>query len=180
MNGLPSRGARATPKPVRKRLIAFYVLAFAAAGGWMGYGVLDGWHWQDVEHNWESTGGTIEAAYVHEILSHRRIRWETGWIYSYSVNGRKYDAESNALNRAYSAHLFISERQAEHDKETRPIGSRVPVHYDPAAPQRSVLDPATDSPLDWFALGLSGISICAAILSAAMLVKTIKKPKPDA
>ncbi len=180
MNDLPPRRTRTIPKRVSKGVIAFYTLAFAVGGGWMGYGVLDGWRWQDVEQNWESTGGTIEAAYVHEILSHRRIRWETGWIYSYSVNGRKYDAESNALNHAYSAHLFVSERQAEADKETRPIGSSVPVYYDPASPQRSVLDPATDSFLDWFALGLSGVSICAAILSAIQLAKTIKKPRSDA
>ncbi|GGA00826.1 DUF3592 domain-containing protein [Dyella caseinilytica] len=183
MSDLPSSEAQVTKQPVRKGVIALYMLVFAIGGGWLGYGVFDGWHWQNVEQHWASTDGTIETAYVHEAMS-RHVNWETGWTYSYSVNGQKYEAKSTALNNAYFVHMFSSRQRAEADEYTRPVGSSVSVYYDPAEPKHSVLDFPPDSsqvwPLELFTLSLSALCIGVAILGAFALVKAIRNRQSDA
>lgn len=172
---LSSSDAQVRVQPLRKGIFALNLLVFLVGGGWLGYGVFDRWHWENIQQNWASTDGTIEAAYVHRAMG-RHVNWETGWTYSYSVNGRKYEAESTALSNAYFVHMFPSERRAEDDEETRPVGSSVSVYYDPAVPQHSVLDFPQDSLLDILTLSLSAMCLGVAILGAFALVKTRKKP----
>jgi hypothetical protein len=172
VNNSQTSERRVTARPGIKGAF-LQTLLIAAGGVWLGYGVFDGWHWQNVEKNWASTDGTIEAAYVHEAMG-RHINWETGWTYSYSVNGRKYEAKSTALSNAYFVHMFGSGSQAEGDEYTRPVGSTVSVYYDPLEPQRSVLDLATDSSLEWLTLSLAGLCMAPAIYGAFALLKVLR------
>lgn len=169
MNGSPSSERRVAARP-GTNAIFLQTLIFAACGVWLGYGVFDGWHWQNTEKNWASTDGTIETAYVHEAMG-RHVNWETGWTYWYSVNGRRYEAESTALSNAYFVHMFGSESQAEGDEYTRPVGSTVSVYYDPVEPQRSVLDLAKYSSLDWLTLSIAAMCMAIAIFGAFALLK---------
>jgi hypothetical protein len=175
MNDLPSNGVRMTKPPPGKGTIALHVLVFALVGGWLAYGVFDSWYWQSVEQNWKSTDGTIATAYVRRAVS-RRPSWETGWSYSYSVNGQKYEAESTALNHAYLVYVFPSRQRAEGKEYSRPAGSFVTVYYDPADPQHSVLDFPLDSsemwPIELVMLGLSALSMSVAVFGAYALVKS--------
>jgi hypothetical protein len=174
VNDLPSSERRVTAQPVSKGILVLQMLVILAGGVWLAYGVFDGWRWQNVERNWASADGTIVTAYDHEAMG-RHVNWETGWIYSYSVNGRTYEAKSTALSDAYFVHVFASESQAIGDENSRPAGSIVSVYYDPVEPQRSVLDPATDSSLDWLLLSVSGICIAAGIFGMFLLAKAIRK-----
>lgn len=178
MAELSSSGAQAKAQPVRKGIVVVNMLGSLVSGGWLGYGVFDRWHWEAVQENWTSTDGTIETAYVHEAMR-RHVTWETGWTYSYSVNGRKYEGKSTALSNAYLVHMFASEQRAEDDEETRPVGSTVPVYYDPLLPQHSVLDFPADSLFDILTLSLSAMSIGVGILSAFALVKTHRNRRTD-
>ena len=179
MADLQSRDARVKARPARKGTVVLQMIVFAICGGWLAYGVFDRWHWQDVEQNWASTGGTIETAYLHEAMS-RHPAWETGWTYSYTVDGQKYEAKSTALSNAYFVHMFQSKLRASYDEVSRPVGSNVSVYYDPAIPQNSVLDLATDSSLDWIPLSLSALCIGVAVLGAFTLAKTIKNHQSGA
>ncbi|WP_233853531.1 DUF3592 domain-containing protein [Paraburkholderia sp. HD33-4] len=172
MNALPPSERRVTARPALKRAV-LQSLFLAAGGVWLAYGVFDGWHWQNVEKNWASTDGIIETAYVRRAMS-RHVNWETGWTYSYSVDGRKYEAESTALSNAYFVHMFGSETQAEGDEYTRPVRSAVTVYYDPVEPQRSVLDLATDSSLEWLTLSLAAMCMAPAIYGAFALHKALR------
>jgi hypothetical protein len=67
VNDSPSSERSVTSRPVMKGVV-LQTLVIAASGVWLGYGVFDNWHWQNVEKNWASTDGTIEAAYVHETM----------------------------------------------------------------------------------------------------------------
>jgi Protein of unknown function (DUF3592) len=178
MSDLPSSDARAKARPMSKGIVLLNMLVLAIGGGWLGYGVFDRWHWENVEQNWTSTDGTIETAYIHQAIS-RHVNWETGWTYSYLVNGRKYEANSTALSNAYFVHMFGSKQQAEYDETTRPVGSPVSVYYDPAVPQHSVLDFPPDSLLDILTLSLSAMCIGVAILCAFALVKVMKPHRTD-
>lgn len=173
MTELSSNDAQAKAQPFRKGIVVLNMLVCFVGGGWLGYGVFDRWHWESVQENWASTDGTIETAYVHPAMG-RHVDWETGWTYSYSVNGRKYEAKSTALSNAYFVHTFASEQRAEDDEETRPIGTTVPVYYDPSLPQLSVLDFPEDSLFDILTLSLSAMSIGVAILGAFALLETLK------
>jgi hypothetical protein len=175
---LSSSGAQVKVQPLRKGIVALNLLALLVGGGWLGYGVFDRWHWENIQQNWASTEGTIETAYVHRAMG-RHVNWETGWTYSYSVNGRKYEAKSTALSNAYFVHMFPSKHRAEADEETRAVGSTVWVYYDPAVPQHSVLDFPQDSLLDILTLSLSAMSIGGAILGAFTLVKMLKSHRAD-
>jgi hypothetical protein len=149
----------------------------ALGGGWLGYGVFDRWSWESDQQNWVSTDETIETAYVHRAMG-RHVNWETGWTYSYSVDGKKYEAKSTALSNAYLSHMFPSEQQAEYDEVTRQVGSTVSVYYDPAAPQHSVLDFPQDSLFDILTLSLAAACIGVAIWGAFVLMKAHKTLRP--
>jgi Protein of unknown function (DUF3592) len=169
----PSSAAGVRTKPVSKWVIALSMLAYAAIGVWQTYSVVDGWHWLQVEENWASTDGTIETAF-HQRTWGRHVNYETGWTYSYSVNGVEYQAQSTALSNAYFVRMRASEQDAEAEAETRPIGGIVTVYYDPAVPQHSVLDLAEDGPLNWTPLIFSAICFGLALLYASALIKAIK------
>lgn len=173
MTELSSSNVRVKAQPPRKGVFALNALVFLVGGAWLGYGVLDRWYWENAQQNWASTDGIIETTFVHQAVS-RHVNWETGWTYSYIVNGQKYEARSTALSNAYFVHMFSSEQQAKVDEGTRPVGSAVSVYYDPALPQHSVLDLPQDSLFDILTLSLSAMSIGLGGLSALVLVKTLK------
>jgi hypothetical protein len=154
-----------------KSLVLLQLLALLLAGGWLGYDVFARWHWEYVEQNWISTNGTIETAFIRR-ASGRHINWETGWTYSYSVDGQTYEANSTALRHAYFVHMFSSKARAEFNTATRPPGSMVPVYYDPRAPQHSVLDLPQDSLFDILTLGLAASLTGLSIWGMFMLAKT--------
>jgi hypothetical protein len=175
---LSSSNVRVKAQLLRKGIVALNTLVFFVGGVWLGYGVVDRWYWENAQQNWASTDGIIETTYVHRAFS-RHVNWETGWTYSYILNGQKYVARSTALNNAYFVHMFSSERRAEDDEEMRPVGSTVSVYYDPALPQHSVLDLPQDSLFDILTLILSAMSIGVAILSGIALVKALKNQPVD-
>jgi hypothetical protein len=175
MSDLPSRTPQETRKLTSTMVFVLSLLIMAVVAARLGYGVLDSWRWEDRQGSWASTYGLIEAASVQERVG-RRVSWETSWTYSYSVNGKSYQARSNALAHAYVEHRYGTEQEAQGNILTRPVGSTVAVLYDPAAPKLSVLDPAKHDALDWLSLGLSGLSWIVVILGAYWLL-THRKPR---
>ncbi|MEL6272505.1 MAG: DUF3592 domain-containing protein [Chloroflexota bacterium] len=59
--------------------------------------------------------------------------------FEYTVNGTRY---VGTRTRFYQLVLFTGDTQYSNFETTYPIGSTFPVYYDPADPQRSVINPA--------------------------------------
>ena len=90
--------------------------------------------------SWPSVKGKISYARVHSSRSNGKQKYMPTVKYSYSVNGKSY-----AGKRITASDDYKQTRSSAADiLKNYPVGSVVPVYYDPTAPETSLLAPGVD------------------------------------
>jgi hypothetical protein len=139
------------------------VAAFVITAGWGTVRAVRAMQLKSAEQAWPSAEASITGSTVRESHSKSGVRWSPVWTYVYTVEGRSYTSNSIAVANGYDANWYDDRASAERDAASRSIGSQVNAYYDPAAPERSVLDRRTSTEGDWMSLG---VSILLAIVAA--------------
>jgi len=115
------------------------------------------------ELDWSTVDATIEASDLHSSTSKGgRVAWSPFWTYSYAIGGQHYRNKSTALPSGSDLHWYSDKKSAEEEAASRAIGQSVIAYYDPADPQRSVLDRRTLGSDEWPLLIGSTIFFAAA------------------
>ncbi|WP_459619428.1 DUF3592 domain-containing protein [Burkholderia sp. 3C] len=143
------------------------------------YSAVHSWCLTRSELSWATTDATVES-WTIDIGNGARATttWSPEWRYTYKVAGHLYSTQSHAVADGFEASRGTKE-DAVRDATARPIGSSVRVYYDPANPQRSVLDRRNFS--GWavirsFFLSLSVLLCAIAVLSDGTLMRKIGFP----
>ena len=109
-------------------------------GCYLGYGQLSASELARQELSWPATEAVITSNRVVAQTSRQEpTQWSAQWMYSYSVNGQVYQASTTAAAQR-PVEWFGTRDAALQEAARRPPGYRLPSYYDPAAPQRAVLD----------------------------------------
>jgi hypothetical protein len=135
--------------PAKMKLIAACLFVIACFATVPPYKMLCTVVYTQDEQAWPSVTGKIQTARVESTRSKGRAYWYPVWSYSYVVDGTPYSAGNRDLQGRFAIASFNSEVSAIAAAALRPIGADITVFYDPSAPQHSVLDRRTMSPLDW-------------------------------
>lgn len=86
---------------------------------------------------WPETTGTIITSEVdREYGDDSDATYSAGIVYTYEVNGKTY--KGNRI--AYASNAYSSAAQAQIVCDRFPVGAKVPVYYDPAKPNKAVLE----------------------------------------
>lgn len=141
----------------------FTFLIFFAVGGGLGY-----WGWtilQDARASatWPNTPGQVVSSDVrHSTDSEGGDSYSPEVTYQYSVNDQSYQAD----RIKFGENSYNSNRRAQEEVDRYPVGRTVDVYYDPAEPEKAVLEP-----------GVSGGSyIVISIGAVFMLISLIMAP----
>ncbi len=91
-----------------------------------------------VSRRWPAVAGTIigAEARVTSDSTEDTVYYEAVVRYAYTVHGRQYESEQADLTWASS-----SRAHAQGVLMRYPVGSSIPVYYDPQSPQRALIDP---------------------------------------
>jgi len=97
--------------------------------------------------SWPSVEGVISRVWIEEAPGRGAPRYFTRINYSYTVNGRPY--YSDRIDAANNT-LYASRQEAEYVvARSHPAGARVPVYYNPAHPEKAVLENGKAPNLFW-------------------------------
>jgi hypothetical protein len=152
----PAADPRKTLSPVTRLLLTGIMLVFLLIAGCMGYLGLKTFLLERAQQAWPTVEATIVSAQTQSSTSEdKQVSWSPVWSYSYTVDGKPYRAQSTDIPGGFDAHWYDSRREALNNGLSRPVGSAVSAYYDPANPQRSVLDRRTPRSTDWAPFGLS-------------------------
>jgi hypothetical protein len=152
--------------------IATFLVVLA---GWMGHEALTVQRWERVERGWPATEGVIRSWAIRSSVDKRsgRVTWSPYWTYSFTVGGKLFSSTSIDIPAGYNAHWYSTSPSAESDALSRPVGAVVPVYYDPAHPQQSVLDRRTSSADGWVFWALCVLPLAAATLLCWVIFRTV-------
>jgi hypothetical protein len=110
--------------------------------------------------DWPSTSGTVEAARVAmQSEGNERKLFGAQVSYRYEVDGRRYTGERISFESGPSPNRGLAEAIVQRYAP----GSTVRVFYDPARPERAVLEPGGTRLVPWLlgsvgvALGVAGV-----------------------
>lgn len=101
--------------------------------------------WAEAAGRWPITTATIRTSGIVVQGTFRNPRWIPALDYTYSVNGREFTG--NCLCYGYIGTNTPEAAQAMISRY--PAGAVVPLHYDPARPEYSVLEPRVTTNLVW-------------------------------
>lgn len=107
--------------------------------------------------DWPRADGEILTAAISETSGARgATAWCPHWTYRYAVNGRSYVGERAVLEWQQ---CFSSPEGADAQLRMRPVGSRVPVIYNPAQPRQAALQITGNEGWQstiWLSMGAAG------------------------
>ena len=156
--------------PLLRGYLWMVVVAFVITAGWGTVRALRGMQLKSAEQAWPSAEASITGSAIRESRSKSGVRWSPVWTYTYTVEGRSYTSNSIAVENGYDANWHDDRTSAEQDAATRSVGSHANAYYDPAAPERSVLDRRTSTEGYWMSLGVSVLLIIVAAWICWMLL----------
>lgn len=152
----PAAQTRKTLSPVTRVLLTGIMLVFLFIAACMGYLGVKTALLERAQQRWPTVSATIVSAQTRSSTSEdKQVSWSPVWSYSYTVDGKPYSAQSTGIPGGFDAHWYDSREEALKGGLSRPVGSAVQAYYDPAYPQRSVLDRRTARSTDWAPFGLS-------------------------
>ena len=127
-------------------------LAFGLVGAIYGVGVV---RKAAAIMHWPSTRGTVETSATRTHKERRSVRYSVDVTYSYEVLGVKYRGSSMAVGGGFSTD---DKSLSEFRSRCYPVGSTLPVYYNPDDPSEAYLERTSHQPYT------------ALILSAAALM----------
>lgn len=164
--------ARKPAGPFLRGYMWFVVAMFTVMALWFSYHAVLEMRLKTAEQSWPTADATITGSALRPSKGKGGPSWSPTWTYTYVVGSRTYVSESTALQHGYDSNWYDDKAAAERAAASRSAGSHVSAYYDPAAPERSVLDRRTSNDGQWTTLVLSLFLLAAAACCAWILVQT--------
>jgi Protein of unknown function (DUF3592) len=153
----------------------FFFLIFVGLGSFLIYRTQQSKKKAQVSQNWPSTPGQVTDSHVSRSQStdsdgDTSISYSARVAYTYQVGGQAYSGQNNAFgfNPSYS-----SESKAQAEAARYPVGSQVPVYYDPGKPSDAVLERQASGSKVAMILGIIFIVIGICVACPVMLFTLI-------
>lgn len=174
-------GGNPTNRILGLALLGSIVIFLVLIAGWLGYAASAVQRWQNVEQTWSTTEGVVRAWAIRSSVDGRsgRVTWSPYWTYSFTANGQQFASSSIEIPSGYNAHWYDSSAAAEADALSRPVGSIVPVYYDPERPHHSVLDRRTSDAGERVVWGLCVLLLGVAVLLCWFIFRVATKSRTE-
>lgn len=123
--------------------------------------------WRLVSHRWPTVSGTIIGAEIRVTPdSDHRSFYEAVVRYAYIVRNQRYEASQADITSVSTSRDLAQTVIARY-----PVGSSVPVYYDPQTPQRALIDRSI-RPHHLFGLLLAGLVIPLLLAGGLLAILT--------
>ncbi len=117
---------------------------------------------RDAAPHWPQVSATVTTASLLSIRHRRVDHWQFRIAYQYQVHHQTYTGDT-----IYLDHPKVSSLEARAMARQYPLGSKVPVYYNPDHPERAVLQPVAQGSA-WFLL-------CMGVLLSVFCVVSMHK-----
>ena len=106
--------------------------------------------------SWPTVSGTVLASEVRRygVTESAGRRYYPAVTYRYEVDGRTYSGKRMYFDEVGSTESWAAELARKY-----PVGSTVPVYYDPASPERALLEPRRSGSYNYGCIGCSFIAL---------------------